>query len=292
MRRLHVILLVVLVIASGCGTQPQPSKTAHAPSKSWQPLDASARAETAIDPATTTHTATTISIAAASSLQVALDEVIREFQSQHSDIEVKVTYGSSGNFFAQLSNEAPFDMFFSADVEYPQKLIAQGQAEPGSDFEYAIGQIVVWVTNESPLTLESSGMDLLLDTDVKKIAIANPRHAPYGRAAEAALRSQRIYDQVADRLVFGENVAQTAQFVESGAADVGIIAYSLATAPAMKGNGRFWIVPADSYPKLAQSGVILSWAADKIAAESFRDFIIGEQGRSVLKRHGFQAPGE
>ncbi len=221
-----------------------------------------------------------------------MDDIIKGFQSLHSDIEVKVTYGSSGNFFAQLSNEAPFDVFFSADMDYPRKLIAQGQAGPGTEFEYAIGEIVVWVKDESPLNPESSGINVLLNPGVKKIAIANPRHAPYGRAAIAALRSLGIYDQVAERLVFGESVAQTAQFVESGAADVGIIAHSLTTTPAMMGKGRFWIVPADSHPELAQGGVILASAADKIAAERFRDFVVGEQGRTVLKHHGFLAPGE
>ncbi|HQZ67963.1 MAG TPA: molybdate ABC transporter substrate-binding protein, partial [Planctomycetaceae bacterium] len=198
----------------------------------------------------------------------------------------------SGSFSAQLSNEAPFDIFFSADIEFPRKLIQQGQAIPESEFQYAIGQLVVWVRKESPLDVESQGLDVLLEPTVKKIAIANPKHAPYGRAAEATLKTSGLYEKVSERLVLGENVAQAAQFIESEAADVGLIAHSLATAAPMKDKGRFVIVPADLYPKLVQGGVILSWAADRKATESFRGFMTGEHGRTVLKRNGFLLPGE
>src|SRR4029077_6100604 len=134
--------------------------------------------------------------------------------------------------------QAPFDIFFSADIDYPRKLIDAGLADADSEFLYAEGRSVGWVPNSSPLDLETLGIRAVADPSVRKVAIANPQHAPYGRAAEAALKTLGAYDAVKDRLVFGENIAQAAQFVESGAADVGLIALSLALSPAMKDKGR------------------------------------------------------
>ncbi|MGQ0636613.1 MAG: molybdate ABC transporter substrate-binding protein [Planctomycetaceae bacterium] len=234
----------------------------------------------------------TVAVAAAADLKYALDEVIDAFRKQHPQIDVKATFGSSGNIFAQLSNKAPFDIYFSADIDYPRRLVEQGHALNESEFRYAAGQIVVWVRNESALDLENRGIMALLDPGVRKIAIANPKHAPYGRAAEASLRHFELLENVADRLVLGENIAQTAQFVESGAADVGIIALSLATAPALVDQGRYWIIPPGSYPALEQGGVILTWAKDRKATEQLRSFVIAEPGRAIFKRYGFLLPGE
>jgi molybdate transport system substrate-binding protein len=231
-------------------------------------------------------------VAAAADLQFALDEVIRAFEKEHPDIRAKVTYGASGNFFAQLSNKAPFDIFFSADAGYPRKLVEEGLADKDAEFPYAVGQIVVWVPNSSKLDLDKLGIKAVTDPSVHKVAIANPRHAPYGRAAEAALKKLGVYEQVKDRLVLGENIAQAAQFVESGAADVGVIARSLTLAPAMRDKGRSWLVPADAYPPLKQAGVVLSWAKDREAANALRTFVTAGKGRSILKEHGFQLPGE
>jgi molybdate transport system substrate-binding protein len=236
--------------------------------------------------------ARTVSVAAASDLKFALDEVIRNYGQEHPDTTIKVTYGSSGNFYAQLSQGAPFDLYFSADVAYPRRLIEQGLADKESEFLYGVGQIVVWVPNDSLLDVEKLGIRALLDPATRKVAIANPQHAPYGRAAEAALKSLEVYDQVKERLVLGENIAQTAQFVESGAADVGIIALSLAVAPELREKGRYWLIPLDSYPTLEQGGVIMNRAADCEATASFRDFVIGARGREILSRYGFFLPGE
>ena len=156
-----------------------------------------------------------VQVAAAADLRFALDEIIESFQRQHQDIKAQVTYGSSGNFFAQLSNRAPFDIYFSADVDYPRKLIEQGLAIKETEFLYAVGRIVVWAPRRSSLDLERLGIRALLDPAVRKIAIANPKHAPYGRAAEAAMRKLGVYEQVQERLVLGENIAQTAQFIET-----------------------------------------------------------------------------
>jgi molybdate transport system substrate-binding protein len=233
-----------------------------------------------------------VSVAAAADLKFALDEVISAFERDHPDVHVSVTYGASGNFFAQLSNRAPFDVFFSADVEYPRKLIEQGLADKDSEFTYAVGHLVVWVRKESPLDVEKLGVRVLLDPAVRKVAIANPRHAPYGRAAEAALKSLGVYDKVQDRLVLGENVAQAAQFAETGSADAGVFALSLALAPALRDKGRWWEVPPDAYPRLDQGGVILSWVKDKPAAEALCADVKGEEGRTILRRYGFRRPGE
>lgn len=233
-----------------------------------------------------------VAVAAAADLKFAFDELIGEFENDHPDIDVQVTYGSSGNFFAQLSNKAPFDIYFSADIAYPRKLVERGLADKDSEFLYAVGQIVMWVPNDSPIDVEKLGIQALLDPAARKVAIANPQHAPYGRAAESALKSLGVYEQVKDRLVLGENIAQTAQFVESGAADVGVIALSLAMAPAMKDKGRYWRVPLDAYPTMEQGSVVLNWAKDREATEEFRSFVAGPRGREILKRYGFILPGE
>jgi len=181
---------------------------------------------------------TQLSIAAAADLKFALDDLVKEFEGKNPATKVNVTYGSSGNFFAQFQSGAPFDLFFSADIEYPRKLAEKGM---GADnvFLYAIGRIVIWVLKDSHLAVDKLGIKVLLEPSVHKIAVANPEHAPYGRAAVAALKALNVYEQVASRLVYGENIAQTAQFVQSGAADVGVLALSLAVAPQMRDAGRF-----------------------------------------------------
>jgi molybdate transport system substrate-binding protein len=138
------------------------------------------------------------------------------------------------------------------------------------------------------------GIQSLLASSVKKIAVANPTHAPYGRAAVAAMKSLKVYERVEPNLVYGENIAQTAQFVQSGAADshaaIGVIALSLAIAPQMRNAGRYWEIPLDAYPKMEQGGIILKWTKGADAARAFRDFVLGKHGRDVLKRYGFFLP--
>jgi len=231
-----------------------------------------------------------VSVAAAADLKFALDEIAAEFQRRNPAIKLNLTYGSSGNFFSQLSNKAPFDVFFSADMEYPNKLVAAGLAVKDSEFKYALGRIVVWVRNDTPIDVATLRMDSLTQPSVKKIAIANPKHAPYGRAAEAAMKKLGVYDRVKEKLVVGENIAEAAQFVETGAADIGIIALSLATAPKMNGKGKYWPVPLDAYPILEQGGAILSWTKDVDAAQQFKAFVTGPDGREILKRFGFTLP--
>jgi molybdate transport system substrate-binding protein len=232
-----------------------------------------------------------VRVAAAADLKFAFEDIAAAFQSSHADITVKVIYGSSGSFYTQLVSEAPFDLFLSADMEFPRKLVEQGRAVRESEFLYAVGHLVVWVPDGSTLDVAGQGIRAVVDPAVRKVAIANPKHAPYGRAAEAALKHFGVFDQVKDRLVLGENIAQTAQFVESGAADVGIIALSLALAPTLKDRGRFWEVPIDAYPRLEQGGVVLSGAKDKAATQALLGFITGDMGRAILQKYGFQVPG-
>ncbi len=231
-------------------------------------------------------------VAAAADLKFALEDILEEFRCLHPDIHVEVSYGSSGTLYAQLVHQAPFDLFLSADMTYPRRLVNEGRALVETEFLYAGGQIVLWVRSSSELDVESLGEQVLLDPSVRKIAMANPRHAPYGRAAEAALKSLGVYDRVKDRLTFGDNVAQVAQFVESGVADIGIIALSLALAPSMQSKGKFWFIPREAYPPIEQGGVILRHAKDREAAELVRAFLMDRPARAILQRYGFLRPGE
>jgi molybdate transport system substrate-binding protein len=244
-------------------------------------------------PASRTGAATReVSVAAAADLKYALDEISREFEKRNKGIRVNAAYGSSGNFYAQLQNQAPFDLFLSADMEYPRKLSEQGLGLSGTEFAYAVGRLAVWAPAGSPIDVRKLGVDALKHPSVAHIAIANPLHAPYGRAAEAAMRSLGVYNSVRPKLVFGENVAQALQFVQSGNAEIGIVALSLAISPAVRERGQYWEVPLESYPRMEQGGVILKWARDPEAARSFRAFLVNSEGRSILKKYGFTLPGE
>lgn len=231
-----------------------------------------------------------LTIAAASDLNFAFKELVAEFEKRTGN-HVKLSLGSSGNFFSQIQNGAPYDLYFSADIGYPKKLEEAGHALPGSLYKYAVGRIVLWTSARSPLELEKLGLDVLLDSSIKRIAIANPKHAPYGRAAVAAMKHFKVYDRVKDKFVLGENISQTAQFVESGASDIGIVALSLALAPTMKASGKYWEIPAEAHPPLEQGAVILKHSKDQKAAKLFIDFMKGPQGQEIMRRYGFTLPG-
>jgi molybdate transport system substrate-binding protein len=229
-----------------------------------------------------------IRIAAAADLKFAMGELTESFE-KRTATKASVTYGSSGNFFSQLQNGAPFDLFFSADIDYPKKLEASGLAEPGTLHPYAVGRIVIWMPTESKVDLPKLGWNALLDASVQRIAIANPEHAPYGRAAVAALQKAGIYDQVKAKLVYGENISQAAQFVQSGNAQAGIVAMSLAVSPGMK-DGKRWEIPADMHPAIEQGAIILKSARNKAAAQAFLDFVKSAEGIAVLAKYGFALP--
>jgi molybdate transport system substrate-binding protein len=228
-----------------------------------------------------------VTVAAAADLQFALADVKAAFVQAHPGVQVTATFGASGAFFAQIANGAPFDVFLSADEDYPQKLVQAGLAQPGDLFRYSRGHLVLWVPKASPLAIERLGMKALLEPGARKVAIANPRHAPYGRAAEAAMAKLGLLEAVRPRLVYGENISQTAQFVQSGAADIGILALSLAKGPALAAAGRFVEVPEEAYPALNQGGLLLARAKGNAAARAFCDFLRSHEGVAILKRYGF-----
>lgn len=230
-------------------------------------------------------------VAAAADMSAALPQLADAY-TKKTGRTVKLSFGASGNLTNQIRNGAPFDVFFSADEEYPQQLIAEGLALKDTLYRYAVGRVVLWVPSDSALDLSKLGIKALLDPTVKKISIANPATAPYGRAAAAALHHFGIYDQVSSRLVLGENVSQAAQFVESGNAQAGLIALSHALAPAMKDKGRYWTVPLDAYPTLNQTAVVLSKSKQQEAARQFLDFLRSPEAATLLNSYGFSLPAE
>jgi molybdate transport system substrate-binding protein len=230
-----------------------------------------------------------ITIAAASDLTFAMGDLIQGFE-KASGHHAKLSSGSSGSLFAQIQSGAPFDLFFSADADYPRQLEAAGLTEPGTLYVYAIGKIVLWVRNDSPINV-SKGWPALMDPAAKKIAIANPQVAPYGRAAEAALRKAGIYDRVASRLVLGENISQTSQFVDSGNAEIGVLSLAFASAATVRSRGRWWLVPEDSYPALEQAAVVVRSSQNKEISKAFLAYVRSAEGQSILRRNGFsEAP--
>lgn len=229
----------------------------------------------------------TLTVAAAADLQPVMTEVAARFERQLG-AEVKLSFGSSGNFFAQIEKGAPYDLFFSADLDYPAKLQAAGITEPGSLYCYATGKIVLWTRQGSAVDV-GKGLGVLTSKAVNKVAIANPSHAPYGRAAEAALNSAGLWNSVSSKLVLGENIAQASQFVQSGNADVGIVALSLVLAPAMKNRGKYFLIPQDLYPRLQQAAVIVKTSQHKTLARSFLQFIKSNEITSLLRQYGFSS---
>jgi molybdate transport system substrate-binding protein len=230
-----------------------------------------------------------ITVAVAADLQFAMQDIAIRFHKETGN-SVRLIYGSSGNFFQQLQNGAPFDMFFSANLDYPSKLQADGLVEPDSYYQYAIGKIVIWVRNDSKLDV-SSGLRSLLDPSIQKIAIANPQHAPYGQAAVAAMKKENIYEKVSGKFVLGENISQTASFVVSGSAEAGIIALSLALSPNMKDKGRYAEIPTADYPPIEQACVILKSSKQKDVAKAFLNFVKTPAVSELFRNYGFAVAG-
>jgi molybdate transport system substrate-binding protein len=225
-----------------------------------------------------------ITIAAAADLKFAMDSIVSVYKAQNPGADVEITYGSSGKFFEQISNDAPFDIFFSADVDYPNKLKDKNLTI--SEIKtYGIGQIVLWSKKIDP---NKEQMNALLNASINKIAIANPEHAPYGKRAQESLQYYKLYDQVQSKLVFGENISQTAQFVTTGAADIGIVALSLAVSPNMKNEGgKYYIIPEKSHTPLEQAYTLLKHASGNSTAVRFYDFISSPTAINILKYYGF-----
>lgn len=229
-----------------------------------------------------------IVIAAAADLQFAMPEVVQQFERETGQ-KVRVTFGSSGNFASQIQNGAPFDVFFSADLNYPKQLDVAGLIEPGSIYHYADGKIVLWTLKSSGVDV-SNGLSILSDTRIHKIAIANPEHAPYGRAAIAALKHENVYAGVQNKIVLAENISQAAQFVDAGSAEVGIVALSLVVAPTVRDRGMYFAIPESEYPPIEQGCAIVKTSQHKQASKQFLEFIKTPAMVSLLRKFGFEVP--
>ena len=230
-----------------------------------------------------------LTVAAASDLQSALPAIASQFEKATGQ-PVRLAFGSSGNFFAQIQNGAPFDLFFSADIDYPRRLESSGKAERGSLYEYAVGRIVLWTRSDSGIDVQRGGLAALADARVRRIAIANPEHAPYGRAAVAALRHEHLYDRVKDKFVIGENISQTAQFADSGSADVGLLALALARSPALTKTGTYVEIPESWHPPIEQAAVVLASSRQKALARQFLEYLKQPDVVRILRSYGFAAP--
>ena len=227
----------------------------------------------------------TLSVAVAANARPALTAIAKAFEAERADVDVHLTFGASGTFFAQIGQGAPFDVFFSADRDYPRKLVASGLAD--AEVVYAVGRLVLWVPDGSKIDPEKEGLAALARPEVRKVAIANPALAPYGRAALAALREAGVLAAVEPKLVSGENVAQAAQYAESGAADAAFLPLSLAREPALARAGKAVPVTATG---LEQSAAVLSRAHARDLARAFLAFATGEKGRAILAEAGYGLP--
>ena len=229
-----------------------------------------------------------ITVAAAADLKFAMDEIVIGFNKNHSGDEVMVVYGSSGKFHTQIQQGAPYDLFFSADIGFPRELAKQGQA--ASEVKpYAVGRIVLWSAemDATKMTLAS-----LADPKITKIAIANPKHAPYGKRAEETLRSAGLWEKMQPKLVFGENISQTAQYVQTGNAQVGIIALSLVLNPELSKKGGYYLIPDNMHNPLEQGYIITKRGGNKPLAKQFAEYMGSKQARGVMTKYGFVLPGE
>jgi molybdate transport system substrate-binding protein len=230
-------------------------------------------------------------VAAAADLKFALEQVAAAFH-EDTGAEVRLAFGSSGNFFRQIQQDAPFQMFLSADEQFAFDLARAGYAIDEGAL-YAVGRIVVMVPHGSPLKADGTLADLraaLDDGRVEKFAIANPEHAPYGRRAEEALRHAGLWEQIKGTLVLGENVAQATQFATAGATQGGIVAYSLALSPEVSKLGSFALIPQDWHQPLRQRMVLLKDAGE--TARRFYAYVQEPAARAIFRRFGFVLPGE
>lgn len=228
-------------------------------------------------------------VAAASDLGYCIDELVAAYRKTAPEAETKVSLGASGNFFAQIRNGAPFEVFLSADMDYPRQLGQLGVADPATLVPYAIGRIVLW-TLDPQLDPKRGLAALVADPRVKRLAIANPVTAPYGRAARAALARDGLWDKVQSKLVIGENIAQTAQFVQTGNAQVGIVSLATLHATKLKGVGRHALVPHAGLAPIEQGAIVTKAGAANPHAAGFVRFLASNQARAILSRHGFSLP--
>ena len=228
-------------------------------------------------------------VAAAASLHGALDEVARTFEGAHPGAKVEISYGASGSLTAQIQQGAPFDLFLAADMDYPVKAAANGHGR-GEVFAFATGRLVLWTRKDLGLDPAKEGLAILRDPRVVHVALADPNVAPYGAAAESTLHAAGLWEPLRPKLVFGGNVAQTAQYLALGAAEAGFVAASEAGQEPLKRAGNAWMVPASLHAPLRQGGVLLTNGAAPQSAAGFAAFLRGDEGQAILARHGFGTP--
>jgi molybdate transport system substrate-binding protein len=221
-----------------------------------------------------------ITVAAASDLTPAFEEIGREFQSAHKT-KVTFVFGSTGLLTRQIENGAPFDVFAAANVTYIDQLAQKSLIVPGTKRVYARGRITMWTTANSTLKIEK--IPDLARPDVTRIAIANPDHAPYGLAAREAFERAGIWETVKPKLVYADNIRQTLQYAETGNVDVAIVALSLS----VQSNGRWVLIPEELHQPIDQGMAVLKTTKDEAAARAFSDFVSGDKGREILKQYGF-----
>lgn len=229
-----------------------------------------------------------LTIAAAADLKFAMDEIVAHFKAENPQEQIEVIYGSSGKFHAQIRQGAPYDLYFSADIAFAEQLL-QADHAASEVIPYALGRLVLWSSNldATKLTLAS-----LTDPKITRIAIANPKHAPYGKRAEEALRASKVWDKVERKLVYGENIAHAAQFVQTGNAQVGIIALALVLNPSLADKGGYYLIPEHLHAPLEQGFIITKRAAGNASAKRFADYMKSPASRITMTKYGFVLPGE
>jgi len=229
--------------------------------------------------------ADTLTVAVAANVQYAFDDIQAEFKKETGH-DLKPVYNSSGKFTAQIMNGAPFDVFLSADMEYPEKLHKEGFAAAPPRV-YAYGALVLWTMKDLDL---ANWKTVLAGQAVAKIAVANPKTAPYGRETMKAFAHSRLDAAVAPKLVFGESISQTNQYIHSRAADAGVTAKSVVVSPEMKGQGKWIDLPREAYQPIAQGMVVLRHGEQKALARQFHDFMLSPKARAILERYGYLLP--
>ncbi|GIW01195.1 molybdate ABC transporter substrate-binding protein [Roseiflexus sp.] len=259
----HVLILIaLLLVASGCSAAPAP----------LAPLNASS---------------SELVVAAAADLTPAFQEIGKRFEEQ-TGIRVAFNFGSTGQLAQQIERGAPFDLFYAANKSFIEELNAKGMVIPDTIELYAQGRITLWTRPDSPLKPERVAD--LVDPVYQRIAIANPEHAPYGQAAKEALERAGVWEKVQPRLVFGENVAQTLTLADTGNVDVAIVALSLS----VQGNGNWTLIPAELHPDhpLLQMAAVVAGTPREQEARRFIAFVNSPEGHAIMKKHGFILPGE
>ena len=231
-----------------------------------------------------TSAAEEVRVAVAANFRATLDEIVTRFE-QDTGHTVVFSSGSSGKLYAQIRNGAPFDVFFSADVTRPKLLEEEGFAVPGSRFTYAVGRLTLW--HPGSAVIEGNEQSILLRSDVRHVAIANPKTAPYGVAAKEALQALGLWEQVQDRLVRGENIGQTFHFVFSQNAQLGFVALSQVLGPKVNGSGSRWDVPVHLYAPIRQQAVLLRSGQRQEVARAFLDYVKDGKSRTVIERFGY-----